>query len=243
MSRLLRNNERQFRGDALEGVAVGLLAEYGAQCERVDRESNRETYDELTKLGPWYQRIQLPGDVTTTDLPEIVHVDGASDNNLCGYLSREQASLLRPLPKWHFIQPALPDIQGLSVLDVGSNSGFFPFEFAKMGAETVVGIEALPQYVAQAEFCRDRLQLDNVSFMTDDFLFTPIDERSFDMVFSSSVIMHLLFPFFAMYKMLMIAKRLVVLDFEVYKPTLSLPIDYIPIGFKEGAYHSLRFSE
>ena len=219
-----------------------LIADYERQQGRVNRERNRDLYDRLAELSPWYQRIQLTDEVTTTDIPEMAYLDGASDNTLCGYLTRREASLLRPLPKWHFIERAMPNLEGLSVLDVGSNSGFFPFEFAKMGAARVLGVEALPQYVSQAEFCRDLLDMDTVSFICDDFLFAPFEEGSFDLVFSSSVIMHMLFPFFAIYKMLTIAKRTVVLDFEVYRPRLHLPFDFISVGFKENAYHSFRFS-
>ncbi len=66
-----------------------------------------------------------------------------------------------PLPLWERLRPLLPPrLDGMSVLDVGCNGGFFSVEMKRLGASRVVGIEVVPRHLAQAKLVSDVLGLD-----------------------------------------------------------------------------------
>jgi tRNA (mo5U34)-methyltransferase len=52
--------------------------------------------------------------------------------------------------KWKRLLPLLPDIQGLHVLDVGCNNGWYAWHLLGLGAATVLGVDPSPVYVQQA---------------------------------------------------------------------------------------------
>jgi len=179
------------------------------------REPDKEVYRLLKENAPWYQRIELPGhNLSTAEEEDWVVFDGASDNMLGGRLSARGAAILRPLPKWMFIEKRLPPIEGKTVLEIGSNCGFFSFEFARMGAKQVVGVEAVSEYARQANLIKHLLSVDTVRFINRDFLFEEGLPES-DILFSSTVLGHMIFPFLGLYKMLKCAKEFVVLDIDV----------------------------
>jgi len=113
-----------------------------------------------------------------------------------------------------FIEERLPPIEGKTVLEIGSNCGFFSFEFARMGAKQVVGVEAVSEYARQANLIKHLLSVDTVRFINRDFLFEEGLPES-DILFSSTVLGHMIFPFLGLYKMLKCAKEFVVLDIDV----------------------------
>jgi SAM-dependent methyltransferase len=53
--------------------------------------------------------------------------------------------------RWQGLRPHVPDIQGLRVLDVGSNAGYDPFMFKLLGAADVMACEPF-QFFHQMEF-------------------------------------------------------------------------------------------
>ena len=179
------------------------------------KEYDKEVYSVLKESAPWYQRIELPAyNLSTIHGESWAVFDGASDNMFGGRLSARDAAMLRPLPKWMFIKKRLPLIEGKTVLEIGSNCGFFSFEFARMGAKDVVGVEAVSEYARQANFIKHLLSTDKVSFINADFIFEEGLPES-DVVFSSTVLGHMIFPFLGLYKMLKCAKEFVVFDIDV----------------------------
>jgi SAM-dependent methyltransferase len=166
--------------------------------------------------------------------------DGAKDNSLGYRLSPEEAARLRPLPKWMFIKPRLPQIEGNSVLELGSNCGFFSFEFAKMGALHVTGIEAICEYLERSEAARSHLGFSNVKFVQMDWCNDPPIEQH-DIVFSSEVVGHLVFPFLGLYRLLAAARKYLVLDLGVHwaeKPTAHFDL---MLGYTR--YHAFSMSD
>ena len=123
----------------LEAIAI--------ECRKLLKEdhrcsNNKDIYELLNNNSPWYQRIELPKyQLTTTSNNNWAVFDQASDNTLGGRLTPREAAILRPQPKWMFIRKRLPEIEGKTILEVGANCGFFSFEFAKLGAIKVTGLE------------------------------------------------------------------------------------------------------
>ena len=128
------------------------------------------------------------------------------------------------------MRAGLPDARGLDVLEIGSNCGFFSFEFARQGARSVTGLDVAPKWLENAEWARSVLGLANVSFMNCDFMrydgsarpaagllsdldqAIPLPDKRFDLVFMSTVLDHLFFPLFSIYKMIRISRHWVVID-------------------------------
>jgi len=78
------------------------------------------------------------------------------------------------------------DFTGLSVLDVGCNSGSLCFETKKRGASKVVGIDVMDTRLFQARTIAEILDLD-IDFKKMD-LFTTQDLGKFDIVFCIAVL-------------------------------------------------------
>jgi 2-polyprenyl-3-methyl-5-hydroxy-6-metoxy-1,4-benzoquinol methylase len=172
-----------------------------------------ETAQQIERFkGHWFQRIDYPGHhVTSTSNPSLAYIDEGGLNTLGRRLTGEEASILRPYPKWMYLKPLLPDLQGKSVLELGSSNGFFSFRFAEMGAAQVTGIEMIKHQHESAIWSRDILGHRNVDFLNTDFL-VDLTIRNHDIVFLSEVHNHLLFPFYGLLRILSLANELVILD-------------------------------
>lgn len=210
---------------------------YGAMTQVTDA----KVWKLIASHAPWYQRIELPeAGITTTSDPDWVVYDLAPDNTLGGRLTPAEAAQLRPLPKFAFIRSRLPDLKDATVLEVGSNNGFFSFEFAKLGAREVTGIEAIREDWERANVLVDILGLQNVRFELKDWCFTD-ESGQYDIVFSSEVVGHLLFPFYGIYKMLSNARQFVVLDHSVsWSDQAVCSFDFF-LGYTR--YHSFTLSD
>jgi tRNA (mo5U34)-methyltransferase len=63
-----------------------------------------------------------------------------------------------------FLCPAVLELcggslEGMQVLDIGCNAGFWSLEAHRLGAARVLGIDPRPAHIAQAELVRDQLQI------------------------------------------------------------------------------------
>ncbi len=88
---------------------------------------------QVLSLGPWYQRIQLPGGVSTSLLT----------------MSNEA--------RWQRLEPHLPDVSGRQVVDFGCNAGFFSLKCLERGAARAVAIDRSALACCQARFVFDTL--------------------------------------------------------------------------------------
>ena len=229
------------------------------------RLTRAELAAEIERRKPWYQRIEFPEySITTTDDPANAMIDAAWDNKI-GDLTLEQAAIMRPQPKWAEIRKALPNVSGLDVLEIGSNCGYFSFEFVKAGARSVVGLDVSDHWLNNARWAASVLGYRNIDFRNVDFMnysageqrdaegllsdestSIPLPNRKFDVVFMSTVIDHLFFPLFSIYKMLRIARKHVVIDcpvthFDVVADKKALTLDVAPDGSHHGFLADPRF--
>ncbi len=130
----------------------------------------------VTELGPWFHNISLQG------------VQTAPDHFLGDY----------PSAKWHSFQDAVPkDLEGMSVLDIGCNGGFYSIEMKRRGAKRVLGIDHDEQYLEQARFAAQMLELD-ISFEQMSVYEVPRLKERFDMVLFMGVFYHLRYPLLAL---------------------------------------------
>jgi tRNA (mo5U34)-methyltransferase len=130
----------------------------------------------IAELGPWFQNIDLQG------------VPTAPDHFLGDY----------PSFKWQGFKEVVPeDLAGRSVLDVGCNAGFYSFEMKKRNAGRVLGIDADPHYLRQANFVAEQTGLD-VEFQQMSVYDVGKLSEKFDLVIFMGVLYHLRHPLLAL---------------------------------------------
>jgi SAM-dependent methyltransferase len=79
----------------------------------------------------------------------------------------------------------------LRILDLGCGEGLYAIEFAQQGAE-VVGVEGRLPSLAKADFCREVLGLEKLSFVQDDVRAVTRDKYGeFDVILCSGILYHL----------------------------------------------------
>ena len=193
----------------------------------------------------WFQRIDFPrNSLTTTSDHRWAHVDEGGLNTLGGRLTGEEASILRPWPKWTYLRRILPDLRGKTVLEIGSANGFFCFRFAERGAQAVTGVEAIRRqhesalWAAEARGCR------NVRFLHGDALL-DLTLPPHDVVFLSEAWNHFVSPAFGLLRILALARETVVLDTGIHdRPGHHIQLRTERRGDGNGiAYHTYVMSE
>jgi 2-polyprenyl-3-methyl-5-hydroxy-6-metoxy-1,4-benzoquinol methylase len=102
----------------------------------------------------WWQRLTFDGTpaTTTSNRTRLNVSDPGWLNTLGGALTIEEGFILRPLPKWLYLKPLIPDLSGKSVLEIGCNNGFFSFAFRDAGARHVTGVEVHGPFVEAARW-------------------------------------------------------------------------------------------
>ncbi len=130
----------------------------------------------VRELGPWFHNMELRGVWT------------APEHFLGNY----------PALKWRRFAHAIPrDLSGRSVLDVGTNAGFYAIEMKRRGAERVLGIDSDEGYLAQARFAAEvagvEIELQQLSVYDVALL-----GGRFDIVLFMGVLYHLRHPLLAL---------------------------------------------
>lgn len=85
------------------------------------------------------------------------------------------------------LQPFLPDLKNLSILDVGCGVGTLSLFLAARGAKKVLGIDLATDAIAQADTARKALELKNLSFRTEKLTAAT---GKFDVIIASEIIEH-----------------------------------------------------
>ena len=146
----------------------------------------------LEQLGPWgfYFRLR---DGLTTELAEEIREGRDSPR-----LTRN-----RTLTRSHMITNTVEKLLGANinnstVLDMGSNCGFFSFDIASRGAKQVTGIELRDENLARAHFLKDYYRQTNVNFVQgdvlDDRVLANLPQQTFDVVYNLGLLYHVVDP-------------------------------------------------
>ncbi len=161
----------------------------------------------------WYQRIKLPKTraYTTSDRKRQFVEDPGWLNRLGNALSPSEGSILRPVPKWQYLQNALPNLSGKSVMEIGSNNGFFCFEFADLGASRVTGVDMMHGYIEAAQWMASVRGDKNVRFLSTNALL-DLTLEPHQVVFMSETYTHLIDPLFGILRALNLAQETLIID-------------------------------
>jgi 2-polyprenyl-3-methyl-5-hydroxy-6-metoxy-1,4-benzoquinol methylase len=161
----------------------------------------------------WYQRIKIPNTRAYTTSDRTWH--GGDDpgwlNRGGNALTPTEGSLLRPLPKWQYLQDILPDLSGKSVMEIGSNNGFFCFAFAERGARTVTGVDLLDQYVSAARWMASARGDKNINFVCTNALL-DLTLEPHQVVFMSETYTHFIDPLLGILRALNLAQETLIID-------------------------------
>lgn len=158
--------------------------------------TSRESLMALVESFPyWYQHIYLGQGMYTLSTPRL-------HNRL-----------------WQFLEPMLPaDLAGASVLDVGTNAGYFCIKTKLKGAGKVIGVDNTDVFLQQAEACRAVWGLDIEYRKLDaDHLHTL--ERRFDIVIFTGILYHLKNPLGVLEQVAEMCNDAIVVETEVIPPT------------------------
>jgi tRNA (mo5U34)-methyltransferase len=138
--------------------------------------SPNEIKRQVEALGPWFHNLDLNG------------VRTAPEHFLGDY----------PTVKWSRFANAIPgDLSGCSVLDIGCNAGFYAMQMKQRGAERVVGIDTVDEYLAQARFAAGVNGLEIEFRKLSVYDVGALRER-FDLVVFMGVLYHLRHPLLAL---------------------------------------------
>ena len=138
--------------------------------------SQQELEKRIGELGPWFHNLRLRG------------VQTAPEHFLGDY----------PRIKFARFRDALPQrLNGMTVLDIGCNAGFYSLEMKRRGAAHVLGIDTDERYLEQARFAAE------VEGVEIEFRRMAVWEvadlgEKFDLVLFMGVLYHLRHPLLAL---------------------------------------------
>jgi tRNA (mo5U34)-methyltransferase len=125
-----------------------------------------------------------------------------------------------------FIWPAVlelcgrEDLKGLRVLDVACNAGFWSLQAANSGAEYVLGVDARPIHIEQAELVRDALGIDpgRLAYRAMNIYdLSPETVGTFDVCLAFRIIHHLRHPLLALDRLREVCRGWLVVDVRVIR--------------------------
>lgn len=99
---------------------------------------------EVLSLGPWYQRIELPGGVATSLMT------------------------MSNVARWRRLEPHLPDLNGRAVVDFGANAGFFAVKCLERGAARAIAIDRSALACRQARFVIETMAVGSADVVHGD---------------------------------------------------------------------------
>ena len=148
----------------------------------------------IGELRPWFQSIPL--------------ADGAGVQRDDVHRGPRE----HPQQLWRKIQPYLPaSLEGLRVLDVGCNAGYFLLETRRRGAAYALGIDMVPSALKQAAL------ISEASGLAFDLRKMSVYEVSsalgdFDLTFFFGVLYHLKHPLLALDRLAEVSRGLLIVE-------------------------------
>ncbi len=166
--------------------------------------SDEELRERLAALGPWYVPFALGGVNTMEFTDDFGSAIFADDNALRMQFRTELIG--------GTLQRLFGDeLPGMSVLDIGCNSGWFSFDLAHRGARRVDGVDLRAHNIEQARFLGDYFGLAQTHFDVADATAFD-DDRHWDIVLNLGVLYHVTDPLSFVQRTYELCERFAVLD-------------------------------
>lgn len=121
-----------------------------------------------------------------------------------------------PRPTWVLLRPHFPErFDGLDVLDVGCNAGFYSFEAKRLGARRVLGVDAQRREVAQARLAAEVLGSDAAFERRSVYDLTIAEVGAWDVVLALGLLYHCRHPLLALERLAEVTRGTLYLETEV----------------------------
>lgn len=176
--------------------------------------SPQDILEEFAKYDAWHYAYQFEGGLSPA-------LSQYQKQGRAGDVDRPLRRFRHFMP--HLVKAAGGSLRGKRVLDIACNSGFWSVQCALMGAE-VVGFDARPELIEQANLIQSIVGCQNLRFQVLDFwdLSAAALGGDFDIVLNLGILYHLSDPLKALQRTLAVAREHVLLDTEVYPSTDSI---------------------
>jgi ubiquinone/menaquinone biosynthesis C-methylase UbiE len=119
------------------------------------------------------------------------------------------------------------EIKDKKVLDAGCGTGIFSIIFAGKGATEVIGIDISEGSLNTGRKLKEKFNLDNLRFQTQDMLDFPFEDNTFDIVWAWGTVHHTTDPFKAMDELIRVLKEDGTILLAIYKKTSLTPVHEI----------------
>ncbi len=126
----------------------------------------------IAEMGPWYQRINIDGVITTN-------------------------KKISTMGLWKSVRKMLPEsLEGMRVLDLGCNAGHYSVQAALLGADEVIGIDLSKVWYPQALFVKEHFESKhgplNIKYINKNISDVKLEELGhFDYVFALAILYHI----------------------------------------------------
>lgn len=126
----------------------------------------------IAAMGPWYQRIDIDGVITTDKRVSTIAL-------------------------WNSVRKMLPEnLKGMRILDLGCNAGHYSVQASLLGADEVIGIDLSKVWYPQALFVKEHFESKhgplNITYINKDISDVDLEELGhFDYVFALAVLYHI----------------------------------------------------
>ena len=170
--------------------------------------SSEGILQEFAKYDAWHYAYQFEGGLSPALSPY-------QKQGRAGDIDRPLRRFRHFMP--HLVKAVGGSLRGKRVLDIACNSGFWSVQCALMGAQ-VVGFDARPELIAQANLIKSVVGAQNLRFQVLDFwdMSGTTLGSDFDIVLNLGILYHLSDPLQALQRTLAMAREYVLLDTEVY---------------------------
>lgn len=171
--------------------------------------SDEEIRIEFAKYPFWYYAYAFEGGISFP-------VRHAKPDALINAPERHVQRFRHFMP--YLIQSQNGSLKGKRVLDIACNSGFWSIQCALLGAD-VVGFDARPEVIEQAEMIKSIVGVNNVTFKVLEFhAMSPQSlGGTFDIVLNLGILYHLSDPLEALQRTKTMARKNILLDTAVFR--------------------------
>lgn len=169
--------------------------------------------DELTGFGTWSYPFELAKGVVTPLHQEWLAPCHETRNRMTfARLDEVYAG------RWHEV----------TCLDVACNEGFFGMEVCRRGAKAVVGFDARQVNIEKAEFVKQHLGYDRITFHIEDVgNLSPEGFGAFDLTLCLGLLYHLENPMDALRRVRAVTRELCVIDTQVVRKSAPVTTAWI----------------
>lgn len=177
--------------------------------------SDEEIRAQFATYDRWYYAFEFEGSRNGSSSPPLRF----ALQNGAGRPAHAEGTLqrYRHFMPW-LLQATGGSLRGKRVLDIACNSGFWSVQCALLGADEVVGFDARPELIAQANLIKSIVGVSNVDFRLLDFgqMSREALGGPFDVVLNLGLLYHLPKPLEALELTRSMAREYIVLDTAVH---------------------------